>query len=122
MRPDCSVEEECQLLCSLRSVSSETVRPEQERICCDGRGNVRLTAPLLVILPDWSTWTSGPSQVQSKYDLIPMLADDAWKFLKKICLFVEEDERNEAVVRKFVVGWWGRSPLIAILSVIVVCS
>jgi hypothetical protein len=39
------------------------------------RGSMDLpfAAPLEVTLPDWSTWTSGPSQETSKYDLMVML-------------------------------------------------
>jgi hypothetical protein len=38
-----------------------------------GSKNLLFTAPLEVTFPDWSTWTSGPSQETSKYDLMVML-------------------------------------------------
>lgn len=50
------------------------------------RGNSRLTPEVLVTVPLESTWTSGPSQEQSKYALMVMFADEAWKFLEDVVL------------------------------------
>lgn len=60
-------------------------------------GHSRLTEPVFVTLPELLTSTSGPSQVQSKYAFLTILATEAWIF--RLVDGVVVDERNEVIER-----------------------
>lgn len=69
--------------------------------------NLPLTAPVLVMLPLESTWTSGPVQVQSKYVLTTMFAAEGVKnrLLRGARSVVVAEERTEASRRVEDLRW-----------------